>query len=41
MLGMPIKCDKWNGCIPWKTQMIKFSQEESDNLNSSMSIKEI
>ena len=31
---------KWNEHILWKTQiMIKFSQEETDNLNSSMSIK--
>ena len=32
---------KWNEHILWKTQMINFSQEETDNLNCPMSIKRI
>lgn len=48
---MPIKCDKLNEMdillhniyyyYTWKTQMIKFAQEKSDNLNSPISIKQI
>lgn len=32
---------RWNGQILWKTQTTNFTQEEINNLTSSLSIKDI